>query len=287
MPSATLNFSLNDALRSLGMVYAFTDAADFSGMDGRQHSLHISEVLHQAIVEVNEKGTEAAAATAALVRGSIGVDFSSEIAERTGTVWVGECDWCGPGPLGGQGARWFDGQTWHGADSPVASGCVTAIEEDSAGRVWMNVWATLYRYDPASGGWSQFATPESPVEWERLRFAHAIALDPSGDPCPAMVLCGASCYGNIVPYHVHDGIWTQIGEVIEYSGLPLPVQLVAGAPGELWLSWEGGIYRIAGDVPDPMIPLGIPAIALDGAGRAWFVAWREGRWWLWTLDRDR
>ena len=57
-------YSLPETLTSLGMKSAFVSQdADFSGMDGTKN-LFIGDVIHQAFVEVNEEGTEAAAATA-------------------------------------------------------------------------------------------------------------------------------------------------------------------------------------------------------------------------------
>jgi len=53
---------LNDALSALGMPEAFTEAADFSGIDGRR-DLAVQSVIHDAIIAVDEKGTTAAAAT--------------------------------------------------------------------------------------------------------------------------------------------------------------------------------------------------------------------------------
>ncbi|KAL6045092.1 SERPIN domain-containing protein [Balamuthia mandrillaris] len=101
--STTHSISLSKALSSLGMPHPFSDDADFSGMTSDPYvlffcfhfslslslslslsrflsllpslplllysvGLKIAEVLHKAFVEVNEEGTEAAAATAVVMR---------------------------------------------------------------------------------------------------------------------------------------------------------------------------------------------------------------------------
>ncbi|HRZ41098.1 MAG TPA: serpin family protein [Bacteroidales bacterium] len=62
--------SLKDALSSMGMGIAFSDFADFSDISS-DYQLLITDVKHKTFIDVNEEGTEAAAAT------SIGIGVTS------------------------------------------------------------------------------------------------------------------------------------------------------------------------------------------------------------------
>ncbi|MDQ4140726.1 MAG: serpin family protein [Bacteroidota bacterium] len=74
MPKFKLEYKkeLRETLTQLGMGEAFSNRANFSRMlSNSDQALAISEVMHKAFVEVNEEGTEAAAAT------SVGVVLTS------------------------------------------------------------------------------------------------------------------------------------------------------------------------------------------------------------------
>ncbi len=75
----TSQFDLEEKLSQMGMPDAFSSSADFSGMTGKK-DLHIDKVVHKAFIEVNEEGTEAAAATAVIMTKSaaIAVTFKAD-----------------------------------------------------------------------------------------------------------------------------------------------------------------------------------------------------------------
>lgn len=67
MPEFTYDYNsiLNDGLKAMGMELPFTEAADFTGIADYAHDyFYINRVIHKTHIEVDRKGTKAAAATA-------------------------------------------------------------------------------------------------------------------------------------------------------------------------------------------------------------------------------
>ncbi|NLK00961.1 MAG: serpin family protein [Clostridia bacterium] len=82
MPKFKLEYgikNLNDNLKNLGMEEAFGDEADFSAI---REDVYISNVLHKAVIEVNEEGSEAAAATVVEVQEMAAMEPTTFIADR-------------------------------------------------------------------------------------------------------------------------------------------------------------------------------------------------------------
>lgn len=65
----------------MGMQKPFSAEANFRGINGKKN-LMIDEVIHQAMIDVNEKGTEASAATAVIMREKGGVELPHFLADR-------------------------------------------------------------------------------------------------------------------------------------------------------------------------------------------------------------
>ena len=63
------DYELKKILFDLGMTSAFSDGANFSGI-AEESPRYISQIIHKAFVEVNERGTEAAAVTALRMLGA-------------------------------------------------------------------------------------------------------------------------------------------------------------------------------------------------------------------------
>jgi serpin B len=71
LPKFTMEYesSLKDVLGALGMGIAFEPGlADLSGIGGQPGDLYIDQVKHKTFLEINEEGTEAAAATSVGIR---------------------------------------------------------------------------------------------------------------------------------------------------------------------------------------------------------------------------
>jgi len=78
---------LNDSLAKLGMAEAFTDRADFSGI---RDDVYISRVMHKAVIEVNEEGSEAAGATVVEVVETAALEPLRFIADRPFVFLIAE-----------------------------------------------------------------------------------------------------------------------------------------------------------------------------------------------------
>lgn len=68
---STPTLPLRDQLTAMGMRLAFTPKADFTRMSPAGHGIYIDNVYHKAYIDVNQWGTEAAAATAVVVLASL------------------------------------------------------------------------------------------------------------------------------------------------------------------------------------------------------------------------
>lgn len=74
-------FNLEEVLAGLGMPRAFSNQAEFTGMTG-DDTLKIDKIIHKAMIDVQEGGTEAAAATAVVMIQKTSIDLEEPVLFR-------------------------------------------------------------------------------------------------------------------------------------------------------------------------------------------------------------
>jgi hypothetical protein len=214
-------------------------------------------------------------------------DFTFTFLKEGAELWVGACDTAPIGPSTRGGVSWFDGYRWYGAETSIPQGCAGSIKEDVSGRVWVGINGDIWLYESDSGTWRSFTPPAPLPPLDILWYGRvmSITLDPSDNPWVTFLLCGgAGCEGMMLLQHLRDGAWTQITESsFQMEGLQ---QLILDGEGTAWLFWNGTIFEMKGNEPVSVALLTARRATLDASGQMWFIAWHEGRDWLWTLDTE-
>jgi len=196
--------------------------------------------------------------------------------DGAGHVWVAACLFEAVHPTGG-GARWFDGDAWHGADS-VSGSCVHDLVADLGGGLWVGQRDTVARYDASAARWSEMELPT----WDRYQSAGTIALD--GEQRPWVTLLrGGGAYWHVQEalYRLDGDGWTGIydpDESLGMDGFPIGFDVDDvgfGPDGTGWICTDGIVYAWRGgelvEIGTPLAGdnMGLWSLAVDGEGRVW------------------
>ncbi|MFN2144136.1 MAG: hypothetical protein ACK2T7_02235 [Anaerolineales bacterium] len=180
-------------------------------------------------------------------------------------LWLTSCDYGGPGPNGGGGARWWDGSNWQGAGSPVDTGCVTSVFQDEEGIYWIGVEHELWQYNSINNSWQAQPYITAPDPYYRA-YAHQIFVSPQGIPWVSFNLCGgASCYDFQLAYY-QNNTWQMVGEIAF-----MPHKILFSPVGDVWLFDPYGLYKFENGemvLVSEIFPL---AGVFDRKDRLWLV----------------
>lgn len=206
------------------------------------------------------------------------------LVEGGAQVWVGGCEYSGPGPAGNPGVRWFDGAAWHGADAPLNPACASVVDLDGAGNVWIGAKNAVWRYQPAGQTWTPYRLPDALLEGFNFTYTRDLIVDQSGDIWVILQYCGgASCDTLSRLFYIHAGEWAQISEMREWGVTPFNRLALDGA-GQGWWFRDGTIYRLMGGEAAPAGALVIRGMGLSPAGSLWVLAEHGDEAALWVLE---
>ena len=193
------------------------------------------------------------------------------MADDSTEVWVGECYYSGPGPMGGGGVRWIDGESWHGDDAMVDTTCVSTMTVDDFGDVWLGAYDSIWNYEHTGQSWTEYDLPDSLLSSYNFTHPRQLIIDRIGDIWVIEQMCGgASCDGQANLYRIHNGEWSLIIDA-EYWGSSFK-QLVLDANGQGWLFWEGMFYRLNDQPLETITSITARGVDVSPDGNIWVVA---------------
>jgi len=203
--------------------------------------------------------------------------------ESSGQTWVGECHYGPLGPMGGNGVRWFDGNTWGGKESPVGEKCVSILTVDRSGDVWIGVADAIWRYQPVEDEWTSYPLPEAAQFGLNFNHPLELSVDRDGDVWVIVQLCGgANCDAESYLYRLHEGKGSVVAEPSDWW--EPHKELFSGADGSNWLLWEGVFYQIEAGAMLPVASFNPRGMTLDPFGRVWVLVGEKEAAELWVLD---
>jgi hypothetical protein len=201
----------------------------------------------------------------------VSIVHSLVTAKNGSEVWVGECYYSGPGPMGGGGVRWFDGQAWYGADGPVGLNCVSAMDVDDLGNVWLGAYTHIWRYNHSDQSWVDTSLAQALLDDYNFSYPLQLTVDQTGDVWVIMEMCGgASCGVATNLYRIHQGEWFLVLESSEWTSSIRQVAL--DTDGRPWLFWENMLYRLDGDMNQPVAQINTRGLGVSPSGVIWLVA---------------
>ncbi len=201
----------------------------------------------------------------------VGIVLNLTTLEDSSELWVGECYYSGPGPMGGGGVRWFGGESWHAVDAPISSGCVSVLTFDQAGNFWLGVSENVWRYDHTSQSWTEHSLPADLLSGFNFTHPRQIIVDQADDVWIGEQMCGgASCDGQANLYRIHNEEWSLIIDAAYWSSSFK--QLVLDGNGQGWLFWEGMFYQLDDTPLKPITSITARGVDVSPDGSIWVVA---------------
>jgi hypothetical protein len=198
--------------------------------------------------------------------------------DQSAQVWVGECDWGGPGPIGGGGMRRLVNGAWQSIGPEFDQGCVSAMAQTPADVVWFNIDGKVVQADIKSGSIKTYPIPNLNNDL-RAGPVEDLVINPDGSVYPLVLLCGgASCGNNLARYSEKNGTW----DVINQTSETIFDKIFIDSGGTSWYFSGQDIYHLSGTNKEKVAHLEVISVVSDGQGKLWLLTIDKGQYLLWS-----